>query len=135
MNLRSFEYRRVAEEGVRVPLLDPVTGEATGAALTLRGRDAPTLKAIELEQRRRRLEQLARDGIDRVEPQQRDEEELEMLVAATVGWEGLELDGEAVPFSAEKARWFYTEFPCFLEQARLAIVKRANFSPRSASGS
>lgn len=135
MNLRDYEFRRVAEEGVSVPLLDPVTGEATGAALKLRGRDAPTLKALELEQRRRRLEQLARDGVDRIEPQQRDEEELEMLVAATVGWEGLALDGEAIPFSAEKARWLYTEFPCFFEQARVAVVKRANFSPRSASGS
>lgn len=135
MNLRKFEYRRVAEEGVDVPLLDPVTGESTGMKVKLRGRDAPTLKALELEQRRRRLEQLARDGLERADPQQRDEEELEMITAATVGWDGLELDGEPVAFSAEKARWFYTEFPCFLEQARLAIIKRANFSPRSAQGS
>lgn len=135
MRLKDSQYSRIAEEGRVLELLDPVTKEPTGWKITLRGSDAQTLQQLQLEQRRRRLEQMAAQGHDRADPAVFDEDTMEMLVAATLGWTGVELEAD-VPFefTAHNARAAYGE-KWIREQVSAFITRRANFSPRSASAS
>lgn len=135
MKLKDMQYSRRAEEGSVLEIVDPVTREPTGWKIRLRGSDSPTLQALQLDQRRRRLEQLARQGHDRVDPSMFDEDTIEMLVAATISWEGVELE-DGMPFdcTAVNARAAYGERP-IREQVTAFISSRANFSPRSASAS
>lgn len=130
---KDLQLSRGAEDGAVLELLDPVSREPTGWKIRLRGADAPTLQAVKLEQRRRRLEQLAKQGHDRVDPAEFDEDLLELLVAATIEWCDVELE-PGVPFECTPltARAAYGE-KWIREQAAEFVSRRANFLPRSAS--
>ncbi|TAK45263.1 MAG: hypothetical protein EPO27_10615 [Betaproteobacteria bacterium] len=136
MNLDEFDTQPASEAGVWVSLKHPDTGAVLPARLRLRGHDAPSYQALRIEQRRRRLEQLARSNVDRVELEQLDEETVEQLVCLTVDWEGLTRNGEAFSYSAANARTLYTHkgWAWIREQAVAAIGNRANFLPPPASG-
>lgn len=136
MNLDDFDTQPASEAGVWVPLKHPDTGAVLSARLRLRGHDSPSYQALRIEQRRRRLEQLASSGATRVELEQLDEETVEQLVCMTVDWEGLKHKGEAFAFSAANARKLYTHkgWAWIREQAVSAIGNRANFLPPPASG-
>lgn len=131
---KDLQVSRFAEEGAELELVDPA-GKRTGWKWRLRGTDAPSMQALALGHRRRRLEQLARTGEDRVDPATFDEEALEQMVAATLSWEGCELE-DGVPFecnppnvrAALAEKWIR-------EQVAEFIRKRANFLHRSASAS
>lgn len=136
LDLKTLDVQAAAEAGVEVSLVHPVTGEPLGISIRLRGADAPSYRAVLLEQRRRRIEQLAKSGADRVDPAQLDEESIELLAAATLGWsEGFALEGAPFDYSSANAVTLYRRFPWAREQAAAAISNRAFFLTRSAEGS
>lgn len=53
------------------------------------------------------------------------------LARATVGWSGIDLDGEPLPFSEENAKKLYKRFRWLRQQAFMFLSDRANFMKAS----
>jgi hypothetical protein len=134
MDLKKFDTKSGAEQGYELVLLDPA-GTQTDAAITLRGADSDTYQRKLREHQRRRLDQLNRTRKVTQSPEAIESEAIELMVAATIGWRGIERDEVEVSFSGDAARALYTEFPAIREQVDQAINERANFLPKAASGS
>ncbi len=56
-----------------------------------------------------------------------ENDDLEQLVAVTVAWSGVGLDGSDLPYSADNARKLYKRLPWLREQAGAFVTDRANF--------
>lgn len=88
----------------------PATGAATDATVTLAGPEHPVRQKIILDRTRRMRAEVRRTGkLDFTDPLDDREEETDFLVACTLGWEGLERDGQALAFDAAAARALYTD--------------------------
>lgn len=125
MDLSRFDSKRLAEDGVKCELLDPITKAATGAALILYGADS----SIHKEARREldaRNKALARE----LAPAEREAQVCELLARCTKGWEGLEEGGKPIPFSQKKAAELYEQYPEIADRAAAFIFSRANFFGR-----
>ena len=125
MDLSRFDSKSLAEGGVKLELLDPVTKAPTGAALILYGADSLIHKEA-----RRELD--ARNkGLGReLSPTEREVQTCELLARCTNGWEGLEEKGKAIPFSQKKAEELYLTYPELADRAAAFIFSRANFFGR-----
>lgn len=108
MDFSKFDNRAPAEEGVRVPLVDPVTkepieGEDGPACVIVRGTASRTVQAA----LRRRALAKAKDTtqhLDVMEDVHRDLIETAMPLIA--GFENVERNGRALTTSDEDVRWF-----------------------------
>lgn len=135
VDLDQWDARPAAEEGRWLRLKHPVTGEPLPARIRLLGSDSQVWKDTQLAQRRARLELLESTGAMRVDPAVADEEDLARLIAVTAEFDGMTRGAEPFPCTPANAREFYLGWPDFRAQAVAFIVVRANFFPRSASGS
>lgn len=124
MDLKRFDVASAANAGAELHLKHPATGEPLndgGKPVTLRlmGRDAPAVR----EAARAADRAVTAGEIDA------DERLTRVLVAATVGWSGIEVDGET-KFSPDGARKLYTmpETDWVLEQVTPFFLNRANYA-------
>lgn len=129
VELSALDLRAQATEGFWLQLRDPRSGEEIPARLRLLGADADACRLkFRAWRRLRATVLLGRAG---------DEEELAALTAlvetATVGWEGLAVNGEAYEFRPERVRELYARWPWIVDLAGDAIGNRANFSRGSSS--
>lgn len=103
-------------------LRHPATGEDLDITITLLGKDSPEYRKAVSKTGNARLgsrkkltvEQAQQDGID-------------LLTAVTVGWSGLEENGEALPYTQDNAKRIYREYSWIREQADEFVHDRANF--------
>jgi hypothetical protein len=135
LDLKRYDTRPAAEEGRWLTLKDPETGAELPARILLKGTDSQAYKEAMLAQRRARLEHFDKTGGSRQDPAATDAEDLERLVAVTASWENITLGDEDFPCTPANARELYTGWPEFKSQIVAFIAQRANFLPRSASGS
>lgn len=127
------------DEG-EAPALLAVDG--TPATLTLLGADSPTAKRQGYHKQaaaQNRLYANAFSGKKKrgatVTPDdiaEQEADDLETLVALTVGWHGFEdSNDKPIPFSADEVRSLYASSPMIREQALEFINQRANFFDKS----
>jgi hypothetical protein len=128
VDLAALDTRAGAEAGFWLRLLDPRTGKKTPGRLKLLGADAEACYLKARAYRRVRALLLVGQGSDELE----FEKLLELLEAATVGWESLSLNGEPYAYSAERVRPTYLRWRWMVDLAWRAIDDRANFLPGSA---
>jgi hypothetical protein len=137
-NLPAIDTIPAATSGVKMPIILPngstymQSDGKTPRSLTLLGADAPAWRAASMEVTRKRVDRGANN--DGFEQRMADAEEdaLSVLVAATVGWDGIvDSKDKPVPFTPENVRQLYTQYPAIRDQAEAFIGKRANFTPRS----
>lgn len=127
MDLSRFDTKKAADEGFRLQLKDPL-GQPTDIVIVVKGADSEQFQAAKVEALRRQAEQPKKRGVD----YERIEAELiDLLVAVTVAWENVQLDGEALACTQDNARKLYRRFPWIREQVDAAIYDRANFIPGS----
>ncbi len=126
MDIARFDTQKGAEEGHRLQLKDPF-GEPLDVYITVKGMDSVTYQDAQLEtvrrykdlpERKRKDPDLIRAGV------------MELLADVTMGWENLQIDGAAYPFSRANALKLYGRFPWIREQVQQAVEDRANFLPR-----
>lgn len=99
-------------------LKHPVDGAPLGVTFTLAGPEHPVRQKIALQAQRdmrRRVQKAGKLVFD--DPEEEHEAETDLLVAATLGWSGLEIDGRTVAYSPGEARTLYTT-------SRFAWVRR-----------
>lgn len=99
------------QESAPVVVKDPITGKRL-ATVTLAGPSHPKRKAIEVAKQRRMIAELQRTGkVSVPDPEQQDEDKIDLLVACTLGWDDFTTDNDGVttilPCNAENARKLY----------------------------
>lgn len=88
-----------------VRIKDPVTGAPTAMVVTLAGPEHPDRQRLVFARQRRLRAALSKTGrVPVSDPEEDDSDQLEMLLACTLGWAGAKL-----PFSRDAARALYTD--------------------------
>ena len=123
MDLAKLDIVSPANEGVWMELEHPVTGEPLGVKIKLAGTDSDYYKKELRRQQNKRLKK----GIRNINAEELEAEAVELLVACTLDWEGVELEGQALECNPENVRKIYKKFPWIKEQVDAFINNRANF--------
>jgi hypothetical protein len=130
MDLSALDTRKAADEGAKLQLRHPVEDspltkdDGSPITITLVGSDSATFKRAMQVQADRRLKSNNRRSISM---QSIEDDAIDLLSAATIGWDGIVVDGEELPFSNENAKALYERFPWIREQVNAFIGERANF--------
>lgn len=124
VDLSIFDVVTGANAGFDLEIRTPA-GAKSGVVFRLLGSDSDVYQKIDAAQRKRRMEAAAKAGRFVSDPDQQEEDEVEKLVAGTLGWSNL-----SVEFSKEKAEAIYRDktYSPIREQVAVAIHDRANFS-------
>ena len=123
MDLTQFDIVSPANEGVWMTLEHPVTGEPLDVKIKLAGVDSDYYKKELRKQQNRKFKK----GFRKMSAEELEADTIELLVACTLDWEGVELEGQALECNAENARKIYKRFPWIKEQVDNFINDRANF--------
>lgn len=149
MALASLNTKSAAERGVKIDILNPITGAPLGIRFILLGTDSAAYKKAVRDQQTRRIEAAKKNrGMASLRtPDEAEAEALDILVACTVGWERDVTDdegtvtgvapeiernvGEFLPFTPENARMIYADsgYTWLREQVDREIGDRRNFLP------
>lgn len=132
MELKKLDTRAAAERGFALSLVD-ANGQPTDITITVRGADSSVYRDVQRDQQRRRLAHVSRTRKVTLTPEEIDAEALELTVAATAGWTGIEVDGEPLAFSTAAAEKLYRDYPMIREQVDAAINDRSNFLQSAAT--
>lgn len=117
--------------GTDQPLLD---GEAP-ITITLISRDSNQFQSLQRKVTNRRLQRAGKAGKLKVSIEEIEEDSIDLLVAATKGWQGIEFKGSVLPYSPENARVLYEALPWVKEQVDAFINDRSNFLGNSSKAS
>lgn len=99
-------------------LKHPVDGAPLGIIFTLAGPEHPIRQKLSLQIKRDMRRRVQRAGkLVLEDPEDELAQETDFLVACTLGWTGLEIDGATVAFDPGAARKLY-------EESRFAWVRR-----------
>lgn len=117
-------------------LKHPVDGAPLGVIFTLAGPEHPIRQKITLQAQRdmrRRVQKAGKLVFD--DPEDEHDAETDYLVAATLGWTGLEIDGKPVAYSPGEARTLYTtsRFAWVRRQVRKALDDAEVFTGSSSA--
>ena len=104
MDLKQFEQQDVAEYTLETP-----TGERTDVVFMLAGPSHPARVGFERKVSARTLREFNRRGKAQLpdDPDALYEQQTDRLVAFTLGWSNLVIEGKAVQFTADAARDLY----------------------------
>ena len=127
----------VEQDSGEYELRDPVDRAPLGVIFTLAGPEHPVRQKITLQAARdlrRKVQQAGKLVFD--DPEAEREQELDYLVAATLGWKNLSVDGQSVEFSAAAARSLYqaSRFAWVRRQVRRALDEAEVFIVSSSKG-
>jgi hypothetical protein len=134
-NLSSLDTTAVAESGAVMKVRNFATGEVLmtedkkPVTIVLAGEDSERFKKADLANRNRRIDRM-QVGVRgaKASAAELDSDNLEMLVAVTIGWSNIAIDGDdELPFSHDNARVLYTKLPWLREQAQAFVLDRTNF--------
>lgn len=123
VDLALFDTAARADEGAPLSLVHPATGEKLNIILRLAGMDSAAYRKSAAAIANRR----SKNGFRKLTLEQIQEEGIETLASCTLGWEGVRVDGEVLPFSHAAAVSLYSRFPWIREQAESFIADRANY--------
>jgi len=128
MDLKKYNVTAAADKGADLVLVDPINGDdLDGVTIKLLGTDSAAYRNYERDVQRKRIAKLAKSRNRKADFSVSEEDECEMLAVCTVGWSGLNEDGEELKYSHEAAVRLYMDYPWIKEQVDLFIGDRANF--------
>jgi hypothetical protein len=143
VDLSKLNTAAKADEGAELVLVHPATGDELvdntdpknpkKVSLRLLGTDSETFQTVSHKINNKRLERAAKASGKRgaaakvLSSESTDAEGLEQLVACTVGWSNVDLNGGPLEFSKDNAHLLYTTLRWVREQAEAFILDRANF--------
>ena len=130
-DLNTLDSVAAADTGAPLTLRHPVTNapledsQKQPVTILLAGDDAARVREARAAIANRRM---SRPKGQPVTFEEIDDDALETLVAATIGWSGLGLgEGQPLPFTIDTARAIYKRFPWIREQAEAFVSERKNF--------
>lgn len=134
MDLTQLDTTKKSNDGAQLQLRSPRDGEvlideSTGSpvSITLLGPDSKRYLDASHEATNRRLTKRLRSARAKITAEEVAGDQLELLVACTTGWSGIQVDGAYLKFSEDEARKLYKRFPWIRDQAQEFIDERSNF--------
>lgn len=116
--------------GVAMEVKHPTTGDVLKdgeepVTITLVGADSQQYRDVQRSFQNARL----RDARKPVTAEQLETQATATLAACTLGWSGIELDGQKLDCTVPNAKRLYARLPWLREQVDAFISERANFLP------
>lgn len=107
-DLAKNNFAEMAEAGYEFELKLPVTEEATGAFITVRGDESKTVKAFgrkKLAEYQAKIAAAKKRGkeVDDLGYEEAEDMAVEAAIVRIISWKGIEDGGEQVPFTKENA--------------------------------
>lgn len=130
-----------ADEGVPVTILHPATNQplrdddGNDVTITVMGQDSQAFQQAKRRAMNRRMAAMRGGRGAKLTAEELEAENIATLVACTVGWSGLALEGKPLTFDAKNVRMVYERFPWIREQVDEFIGDRANFLMTSSQSS
>jgi hypothetical protein len=134
IDLAALDTAAGGEQGFELQLTNPGTDVALDITINVLGADSDPVVEVERELARKRGKAIEKARRLRVgSPEELEADAIELLVAATIGWKNVELDGTPLTFTKDNARLLYRRFRWIREQVDQAIQDRRNFLPKRAT--
>lgn len=135
LDLAELDTAAAADQGAVLALTHPGRSDiirnpdgSPGLTLRLLGSDSDKYRKLRHKLQNKRLRGAVRKGRGlEVTAEQLEEENLDLLVACTIGWDGFVLHGQTLAFTADNVRMVFQKFPWVREQAAEFIEDRENF--------
>lgn len=127
MELARFDTLTNANAGVEIELKDLKTGMGSGAFVRVLGSDGDVFQRLKSDRTRKIAKRLQETGGESLPQEEIDDMTCEMLAACTINWRGLTDGGKEVPFSLERAKAVYRQYPAIRDQVNIAIGDRSLF--------
>ena len=131
MDLSLLNTQKLANDGAWMRVVNIATGEETDIEILLAGADSEQFRDAKRQWDRRRRDKLER-GRGLPTADELEKARLETLVACTLDWRNLEIDGQPLACNKVAAHQVYRNFPWLREQADAFIDDRRNFLPPEA---
>ena len=124
LDLSSLDLVAKSDAGFRLELVHPASQDALGVFVTVAGTDSKRYADLQREVADKRLNKRG--------PKRNDfafyEEEARRVVAGCVmGWDGVVVDGEELPYTEANALALLERFPWIREQVQTAMGDRGNY--------
>lgn len=123
VDLSTLDSIAAANTGAWMTLKHPTKGDALPGKIKLLGRDSDTWKRLQRTFTNRLMHRNPR----KVDIEDADAQDIELLARCTIEWVGIAIHGQALSFSIDNAKRLYTEFPWVREQVNEFIGDRGNF--------
>jgi len=108
-------------------LKHPATGEDLSGKIKVVGKDSTKFTQLSEEFKRKALEDMKSSKTMAQRMDNAQEQSDAIIVACTIDWDGMMLDGEDLPFTEANVKMVYQRFTWIKEQVDVAIADRANF--------
>ena len=119
-------YKNEAQDVATVTIMHPGTGEPTSIKITVASMDSEKYKQISMKVQNEQLK-YAMKNRGKTTAERIASNSLEILVGATVAWEGLAEGDKPLPCTPENVRRVYTDLPFIKEQVDEFLGDRRNF--------
>jgi hypothetical protein len=139
MDISKINIVKAATDGIDVDIINPATGKKTDLKIRVIGamnaayKDEIFLLRAEIEDFKEQ-NKLPADVTNKQKAEfdikvDKFDDDLtaKFLAKYTIGWEGMEENGNPIPFSKEEAQRVYAEYPIILNQIQRAMTDLANF--------
>mgnify|MGYP003652351720 FL=1 len=114
MDIKELYTADAHEEGAEIRILSPVDGKETDFYIMVKGIDSKSYREAVRAYHRKLINK-------------EDGGEIDLLIAITKGWRGLESKGKDVKFTAKLAKDLYVNAPNIASQVDTFVAARRNF--------
>lgn len=128
MDLNLLDTKKLANDGVWMRVVNIATGEDTDIEILLAGVDSEQFRDAKRDFENKRRAKLEH-GSGLPTTQELEKARLAMLVACTLDWRNLELEGKPVACNKVSVHHVYRNFEWLREQVDNFIADRRNFLP------
>lgn len=127
MDLASLDLTKASNDGAWITLKHPATGEELSGRIKIVGKDSTKFTQLSEEFKRKTLDDMKSNKTMAQRMENAQEQSDSILVACTLDWDGMMLDGKDLPFTETNVKMVYSRFNWIKEQIDVAIADRANF--------
>lgn len=127
MDLASLDLTKASNDGAWITLKHPATGEELSGKIKVVGKDSTKFTQLSEEFKRKTLDDMKANKTMAQRMENAQEQSDAIIVACTLDWDGMMLDGKDLPFSEANVKMVYSRFNWIKEQIDVAIADRANF--------
>jgi len=127
MDLNKLDLTKASNEGTWYTLKHPASNEDLPMKIKIIGKDSDKFIKLSEDFRRSTLDDMKNNKTVEQRIETSKEYGDNLLIACTIEWQGIELDGKKLECTPENVKLVYKRFGWIKEQIDSAIADRANF--------
>lgn len=131
-DLSKLNTATISEEGAELDVLHPVENTPIGVKIVLAGRDSDRFQKFVRRQTNKRTAKWRPGQKLTFTAEEQELEKVELLVACTISWKGVSMNGKELPCTPENARALYSNpgYSWLVEQIDEFVGDREHFLPK-----